>query len=65
MTISVVREHNPVPPVRSVVIVLTKKEAVELQRSITSSHVTVVKDRIYDLLTQTFRTEGISGGIYV
>ena len=75
MNISVVRERNPVPPVRSVVIVLTKAEAVELQKCITSSHslqkcitsshITTVKDRLYDLLTQTFRVEGISGGIYV
>ena len=65
MNISVVRERNPVPPVRSVVIVLTKAEAVELQKCITSSHSRTVKDRLYDLLTQTFRVEGISGGIYV
>mgnify|MGYP001567587727 FL=1 len=65
MNISVVRERNPVPPVRSVVIVLTKAEAVELQKCITSSHITTVKDKLYDLLTQTFRVEGISGGIYV
>lgn len=65
MNISVVRQASPVPPVRSVVIVLTKEEAVKLQRCITSSHSTTVKDRLYDLLTQTFRTEGIEGGIYV
>lgn len=66
MNISVVRVPRPRQPlVRSVVIVLTKEEAVALQRSITSSHHAVVKDKIYDLLTQTFRVEGISDGIYV
>ena len=65
MNISVVRGPTPSPPIRSITIVLTKEEAVKLQRCITSSHSTTVKDRLYDLLTQTFRTEGIEGGIYV
>mgnify|MGYP001560422436 CR=1 FL=1 len=62
MNISVVREPNPVPPVRSVVIVLTKEEAVELQRCIISVHITPLKYRLFDSLTQMFRVEGISGG---
>ena len=65
MNISVVRGPTPRPPIRSITIVLTKEEAVKLQRCITSSHSTTVKDQLYDLLTQTFRVEGISGGIYV
>lgn len=64
MNCSVVRE-KVIPPVQSVVLVLTQAEAVELQRTITSANSAPIKDRVFDALTKTFRTEAIDGGIYV
>ena len=64
MNVSVVRQAPIVPPVRSVVVVLTKEEAVELQRTITSCHLNPVKDRLYDALRQTFIAEGLGGYTY-
>ncbi len=65
MNCSVIGERPIIPPIKSVLLVLTQEEAVELQRCITSTHIDPIKDRVYDVLTQTFRTEGINGGFYV
>ena len=56
MNCSVVRKTPAVPAVRSVVLCLTVDEAIQLQRVITSQHHASIKDRVFDALTQIFRT---------
>lgn len=49
----------------NVVIELSLDQAVDLQRTITSSRSAVVKDQVFDALTTLFREQHIPGGIYV
>lgn len=65
MTFSVQVEEPLPPPISTVTIVLSLKDAVELQRTITSVHSNPVRDRLYIGLTETFKKFNIKGGLYV
>ncbi len=55
------REKPVSPPISEVCVVMSLGEAIRLQWAITSAVPDVVKDRVRDALTSTFRAEGIEG----